>query len=1226
LRKKQIILPISVSILLFAVALIFNSVNKSISYDINKKKIQKIIFDKETQANKLINYFSNELLTKSFKTVIIQNSKKLDNLYKDKKLSILIYDKNNKLKLWSDNIISDYNLLLNDTQKTSAGVYNNHLVEIIRKKIDNKTFIVFIHIKVAYNFKNQFLQNHFIKDFNIPDNYKVSLLKSKNDISFFDKNNNFLFSLIKTKNNKTNNIYNIIAIVLFILSFIFYLLLINNTFKTLFLGKLTFAGLLALAADLFLFRFLMLNYKFPKAFYNLDFFNPQNFASSFWFPSLGDFFINTIFILIFVVFVFKYCRISLNKKISISKISAITTLLITIYTIFYLLIINYIGSILINSNIPVEPYKILDISFYSIVAYFIISILFLSFILILYKILKFQQQHFSHIKTIVFNTIISAIIFILSLIFIDINILSIINFYLIFILTLYLFKIKPENRFSFKILIILIISIFTSIFIINKSTQKEINKRKILVLNLSNQRDLIAELIFENNEKLLKTDKVLISYMQNPFINIDKINKYLKNNYFRGYLTKYDFQTTICSKADSLIIENEKATVNCYNYFDNYIKTYGTKISNTDYYFLENSNGRISYIIPLKFYSQISEITLYIEIDSKLISEELGYPELLLDSKLQKTKLLKKYSYAKYYKNNLITQAGDFKYNLKNNYLQKPKTEYNIVNYKGYSHLIYKANKDNIIILSIKQASFADYMISQSYIFSFNVLIFLLITLFYKNPKEIKIKKLSFNNKIQISILSILLLLFIVMLAITIIYNKNLYEKTQHKIISEKTQSVLIEMEHKFGDYDSIPNDLTDYILYTLTKFSNVFYSDINLYNTNGSLIQTSRPEIIEKGLTSDRMNPIAYRELILNKKSIFVQNENIGKLKYLSSYVPFKNIKGKILAYLNLPYFTKQNQIKQEISNVIATIINLYMLIIVITTIVIILISNKITQPLRLVKNKLKQIKLTGKPELINYSSNDEIGELVSEYNDLALELDQYITKVSKLERETAWRQMAKQIAHEIKNPLTPMKLSVQYLKRSWDNKSDNFNKQISNTTKTLIEQIDTLANIATAFSDFASMPVANNEKLNLIKLINDTIQVFDKTPNCKIELKKQTYNDIFIFTDKNQFIRVLNNLVKNAIQSIPVNRFGKITIAVEQIKNFIIIKISDNGSGIPEQAKEKLFEPNFTTKSSGSGLGLAMVKNIIENANGKIWFETEINKGTTFFIKLPQILSDEQ
>lgn len=1221
--KQNKITFFSISLIIFLLlGFLFNFlIFKKSDNNIDINKVQNIINNKEDISKNLIDYYSNELLTKSFNAVTKENASNLDNLYKSKNLSILIYDKHNNLKIWSDNIISNSELLKNTKQSNYVGVYNNHLVEVIKRKINNKTFFVLIHIKVVYPFKNQFLNNHFIGDFKILKDYRISLLKSKNDISIYDKNNNFLFSLVKNEKVTPSKTLSLISLSFFLLAFIFLILICSKFIKKYFKNNFSILGITAFGVILLLIRFLLLKFKIPSSLSYFDFFNPLNFASSFWFPSLGDFFINAIFILIFAYFLFKYLKVIITKKNDTFKISVLTTASIIFTTTIYLLLVNFIKSLLFNSNISLEPYKILDISLYSIIAYLIIASLFLSFIIIFYKLLELQVKFISNKKIIIFYVFVSAIVFIISFIFSNINFISIANFYIILILLLLLFKIKAENKFSFKVLIIFILSIYTSVYILNKSAEKEINQRKVLILNLSNQRDLIAELLFEKYEKQLKTDKVLSNYMQNPFINIDKINNYLLNNYFHGYLNKYDFQTTICGNSDSLIINNQTKTVNCYNYFYDYIKSSGTKVNNTNFYFLENSNGRISYITNLTFYNQLSEVTLFIEIDSKLISEELGYPELLLDSKIQKTELLKNYSYAKYYNNKLITQGGNFKFNLINNYLPNPKQEFTVLSYDNFSHLIYKVNNNNVIILSSKISSFTDYLISQSYIFSFYFLIFIIILLFYSLPFNFNINNLSFNSKFQISILSILLILFTIIIWITIIYNKNIYYKNQHKIISEKTESVLIEMQHKFGQNESLNSDIKEYLLYVLTKFSNVFYSDINLYDTNGFLITSSRPEIIEKGLTSDRMNPIAYREMVLNKKSIFVQTENIGDLNYQSSYVPFKNNSGKILAYLNLPYFTKQNKIKQEISNIIAAIINLYVLIIVIAIIIIILISNKITQPLRLIKNKLKQIKITGKPELIDYKSNDEVGDLVFEYNELARELDQYIIKLSKLERETAWRQMAKQIAHEIKNPLTPMKLSVQYLKKSWNNKSENFDKQISNTTKTLIEQIDTLANIASAFSDFASMPIALNEKIDIIKLLNDSLRIFYKTPNCKIVFDYNNLSDIFIFADRNQLIRVFNNITKNAIQSIPSDRFGNIKISIKTENKFVTVMITDNGEGISDEVKEKLFEPNFTTKSSGSGLGLYMVKNILENANGKIWFKTEIEKGTTFFIKLPQI-----
>ncbi len=364
-------------------------------------------------------------------------------------------------------------------------------------------------------------------------------------------------------------------------------------------------------------------------------------------------------------------------------------------------------------------------------------------------------------------------------------------------------------------------------------------------------------------------------------------------------------------------------------------------------------------------------------------------------------------------------------------------------------------------------------------------------------------------------------------------------------------------------------------------------------------------------------MNPIAFNQIHTNKKSNFTHRENIGELNYISTYVPFRNSKNKILAYMNLPYFAKQNELENELSAFYTALINIYGLLFLISTIIAVFFANYISEPVRMIKNKISALQLGQSYDLLEWDSNDEIGALVFEYNKKVLELEKNANLLVKSERESAWREMAKQVAHEIKNPLTPMKLSIQQLERIAKDKPDDLNERIERTAKTLVEQIDTLTKIANEFSSFAKMPRAEAQEINLIPIIETTIDLYKE--EAIISFIENCNGNVNIIADKDQFYRVFNNLIKNALQAIPENIEGKIEVNVNQESSNYIIEVRDNGSGISDDKKEKIFVPNFTTKSTGMGLGLAMVKNIVKNANGNIWFETKENIGTSFFISLP-------
>jgi nitrogen fixation/metabolism regulation signal transduction histidine kinase len=255
---------------------------------------------------------------------------------------------------------------------------------------------------------------------------------------------------------------------------------------------------------------------------------------------------------------------------------------------------------------------------------------------------------------------------------------------------------------------------------------------------------------------------------------------------------------------------------------------------------------------------------------------------------------------------------------------------------------------------------------------------------------------------------------------------------------------------------------------------------------------------------------------------------------------------------------------------------------------------------------------------EPIDYDRNDEIGSLVKEYNKKVDELAVSAELLARSERESAWREMAKQIAHEIKNPLTPMKLNIQYLQHT-KSKNKEYNEFLERVTSTLIEQIDNLSNIATEFSNFAKMPIAQNQVFVLADQLKKVIDLYETDDRANLEFHPGNFKNIRVNADREQLSRAIINLIKNGLQAIPEDRIGTISISLGRRDKMAVVAVSDNGTGIPEELRSKMFSPSFTTKTSGMGLGLSIVKNIVENFSGKIWFEPNEDQGTTFFFEIP-------
>ena len=594
---------------------------------------------------------------------------------------------------------------------------------------------------------------------------------------------------------------------------------------------------------------------------------------------------------------------------------------------------------------------------------------------------------------------------------------------------------------------------------------------------------------------------------------------------------------------------------------------------------------------------------------------------MLIDEKTKESSLsLDNYSFAVYNEKKLVYKTGSYNFSTQLKISELGQRSFYQYPSEDHQHFAYQKDKDVTILLSRKRYSFYDFLTSLAYILVITSCCFLPAAIGLKYfPFHVKLSVHDFSTKIQLFLIGSILTSLIFLAWGTTFYIKKQYQAKNETTLQEKLRSVNLELESKIGAEEFLAEELTDYVTAYLVKFSNVFYSDINLYNTRGSLYATSRAELFDKGIKSKRMNPQALFALQNNNKAQWVQEETIGELSYLSAYIPFKNFDNEVIGYLNLPYFAKQGALEKEISNFLVSTLNIYVGIFALALLISVLLINQLSKPLLLIRQQISKLKLGSSIELIEWSSKDEIGALVQEYNRIAIELNESAEELAKNEREVAWREMAKQVAHEIKNPLTPMKLSIQHLQRSVNMDSTELKERIERTTTTLVEQIETLSNIATAFSSFAKLPSKELLQIDVIPILKNAVDLYAHSLFIKLEVPESLTSSI-IMGDKDQLLRVFNNVIKNAVQATENIENPEIKVSIEDVENSYIINVKDNGTGITETQAERIFEPNFTTKSSGTGLGLAMSKSIVDHMNGKITFTSVENVGTTFQIELPK------
>ena len=481
-----------------------------------------------------------------------------------------------------------------------------------------------------------------------------------------------------------------------------------------------------------------------------------------------------------------------------------------------------------------------------------------------------------------------------------------------------------------------------------------------------------------------------------------------------------------------------------------------------------------------------------------------------------------------------------------------------------------------------------------------------------------KIAKLSLRVRIFIAMISLVLLASI-LIALVAAYQYREETQDYHKQRLERKETSIkrhINFVIRETSFEVVPEKIPFIFKEEIYKIADVHGLQVNLYDLEGTLLISSKAalpqDVKEKCLDAEILN-------ILNSTvdHRYVQKRDVKGQSFRSSYTYITDQKFKPLAILNLPYLENDDFLSRELNEFFERLGYTYILMLIIAVILAFLISKYITKSLKTISEKIKQIRLEKRNEkIVIKSSSSEIDTLVKSYNSMLDELEESAVKLARSEREQAWREMAKQVAHEIKNPLTPMRLTVQSFQRKFNPEDPDIHQKLDEYSKTLIQQIDTMSSIARAFSNFAKMPAQQNEQLNVVKIIDLALDIFNED---YIEFLPEK-EEIIAKLDRTQLIRVVTNLVKNGIQAIPEGKQPKIVVQVLDLDTEVQINISDNGSGVSKENQDKIFEPKFTTKSSGMGLGLAMVKNIVETYKGNITFVTQENTGTTFSVLFPK------
>lgn len=1150
--------------------------------------------------------------------------------YREEGIVLLIYQ-GDTLKYWSDNSAAVENYMQEvclDQRMTR--LRNGWFETILRTDNTGRTFVGLLLIKNEYPYENQYLVNSFANGFRMPPETEIQLGQPTATNSVHASDGSYLFSLVfKQQGNTGLSVLQIVLnILLTVTGVVFLVSFLRRETASLQMG--TRWPLVIFIGSLIMLRFLTILIHYPASFYDLPLFSPLHYgdAGSFWNANLGDFLINVV--LFFYISMHINAHLKKNPvKFTGTKAQKITiaTLLLCIPAVVAWGINSAISGLVQNSDISFQVNNLFSLSEYSFTGIFMIALMLASFFLLAEGLLRVIEAGLKkRSERLVPLLISSALVVGIHHLFGSVDGLAILwPGAVIFVLILRNTESETET-FSFSIIVFLVLlfSFYTTHMLLKQSMHKEHDSRVVFAEKLAAEQDPIAELLYSELCGKISTDTTLIKLTQGGTQDFPMFEKTIRQQYFSGYWDKYDVKVTFFDTMCTPLLRSSSPWSDNILHFEDMESAVGVPTFTDGFYYLDNGTGRISYLAHLVMQSpqhktHLGQGTLFLEFDSKLMSEEIGFPELLLDRELGLNQKLINYSYGKYKNGQLINQAGAYQYSLSTEFLPG-NGNFEYVSTEGWDHLVYRPDNSTVVLLSKPEEGWLGKTTSFSYIFAFFSLL-LIVSAFVRQViiKGPTFSNLTFKYRIQLVLVMIVLVSLGLFGAGSIYYIRQQYQTKNAEIISEKAHSVVIEIEGKLQD-DVLTPAYRDYATYLLKKFSNVFFTDINLYDLQGNLYASSRPKVFDQGLASRKMNPDAYSEISIRKKSEFIHDENIGNLAYLSAYLPVKNQEGELQAYLNIPYFAKQNDLEKEISTFMVALINVYVFLFALAVLAAIFISNYLTHPLRLIQDKMRQVKL-GKNDPIEWKNKDEIGTLVQEYNRMILELSNSAELLAQSERESAWREMAKQVAHEIKNPLTPMRLSIQLLERAYKDKAPDIDQKVERLSRTVIEQIDTLASIASAFADFAKMPKPVLETMDLRMVVHNTLELFyENDEGVEFICHDEVQDEMMISGDREQLPRVFNNLFRNAIQAIPEGRKGKVDITLSKQGHRFTVAVKDNGTGISDEVIDRIFVPNFTTKSTGMGLGLAMVKNIVEGSGGAIWFETKKNEGTVFFVQFEE------
>jgi len=971
-------------------------------------------------------------------------------------------------------------------------------------------------------------------------------------------------------------------------------------------------------------RYLMVGLNFPSAVIATDLFNPQIFASSALNASLGDLILNELAVLVLCIFLFNnYHHFRIGRFHRGRTAGGMLRVLFGVgIFLAFLYPFVMIQTLFNNSSITLDISQSLQFDATRLIAIGAVLLAGICSFLFAHPLIRLLIGYARPWQVIL--TFIAA-----AIIFVAINeisgqrytsslILAILYFFLVYGTRLY----SSLMRLGFSMFAYLFIAIFFlsangAYGIYHFSREEKISNQFRFAGNFLVDRDDFAEYLLQETANKIANDVFIQTRLFSPFLNRDAIRQKIRQVFLPGYFNKYDVEIYLFNASGEPLNNRNNTT------FPQLISAFDKDAYETKYEgvrFINSPAGIVTqqYLVkvPVKRMG-VSSGYVVLTLGLKRVIPESVYPELLVDNRFQQIYRTQDLSYAVFSREGILYSSGDFNYDqqFQRTWLGNPEMHTEGFAAAGFDHIAQEDENGRVAVVSSPQPS-RTFMLGN---FSFLMVLGLAIILFFILSQGIlnylRGDKLYFSARIQL-ILNLAFFLPLIIVSISTLGLTNRFSQGQmREEYSDKARTVGDQLSVQLSEYLrgsdenalSFENHLTD-----LAHLTNL---DANVYNGQGLLMATSQPLIFENSLISSYINASALRK-IRRGESAFIETEQVGKLSYFVAYAPLKMPStGELIGMVGIPFFSSGISLETAQINIFINILNIFTLIFIALVILSYFVSQWLTFPLTFITQSLRKTSLTRVNQPLVWKSDDEIGLMVREYNQMLYKLGESKAELEQTQRERAWREIAQQVAHEIKNPLTPMKLTLQQIERALQT-GTNAVEKTGKAVGSLLAQVDTLNEIASSFSSFAKMPEPVIQRVELVSLLRRIVDLHSQSADLTFF---SPVKELYVMGDEQLLGRTFSNFILNAVQASVPGRTTDVRISLETDAQNARLAFEDNGKGIEPEIAERIFIPHFTTKKSGSGLGLAIAKQAIEHMKGRIWFETKLGKGTTFFIALP-------